>query len=194
MKITLRKAGKVRNKVQQKLQTLSMQLNQLGVSVNVYADLEASRMKLNKANAEFTETLASYTALSDVVVQIRSAIATANENAGVNLLLANQAALTGKKSIFSRIARETAVAPSLEEMTSLITGQVNLNSGNGRYPEKELGFNILTQEQIDAAEAEVVTLNKALDAIVDELEERNVSVSLTLDDALVSVLTAHNIV
>lgn len=196
MKITLRKAGKLRNKMHTKLTTLAQELNLVNVSVNIYDSIDKNYDVLLTASNKYQATLAQYVTLSEALVKLRTAIATANEQSGINLLLANQAGLVARKSILESMAhRVDAVIPERTSYDSLVNGQLVLNAGTSRsYTEKTIHFGILTAKNVSEAELQLVELQSTLESIQDELEERNVNVHLTLDTEIVSVLKANNII
>jgi hypothetical protein len=192
MQVTLRKAGKIRNKVHGRIAALDMQLIAVYKQVNIY-DLYCIET-LNKASDEYTQLLVQYVVLSKALIQLRSIIASANEQTGINILLANQAALHGQLKLMQVLSKVKDVMPTKESIEARIAGQSVVNVSGGYESKTTMAFSFITAEQISAADQQSLMLQATLETIQDNIEEQNVVTKLTLDDSLVAVLTSNNII
>jgi hypothetical protein len=92
--VTLRRAAKIRNRLETRVAELSMKLRQVHVSINVH-DTNIVAQLSEKEN-QYRELMGRYVAASGVLTNLRLRIGTSNATTGLNDLLTQQTALLGQ--------------------------------------------------------------------------------------------------
>jgi hypothetical protein len=194
MKLTLRRSAKLRNRVADRIQEIqATHLQKLTASINVF-DPDVSE-QLTKHAENFNTAYARYTALSGVLVGIRQAINAANATYGVHDLLAEQAALLGRRRVLTNIAGLGSFRPTDEQIHARLDGQITMNkAGRGYGADTQISFVYLPELVVIEAGGELCITQARLDEIQDKLEAINSSRHIELSDQMVVTLTAEMLI
>ena len=194
MKITLRRAAKLRNRVATRLQEVQNQhLSHLAVSVNIY-DPDVVDQLSGKAE-DFNEAFVRYIALSGVLVRLRQAVSAVNTAEGIDDLLAEQVALLGQRAVVSRIAALQHFRPSAEQIKARLEGQVDMNkNGRGYGASTNIDLVFVTEEVVLDAQNKLQQIQARLDEIQDRLEAINSTRHIELSEQSLAALTAEKLV
>jgi hypothetical protein len=194
MKITLRRAAKLRNRVATRLQEIqNMYLNNLAVSVNIY-DPDVVDQLSGKAE-DFNEAFVRYTALSAVLVRLRQAVGKVNTQEGIDDLLAEQVALLGQRAVIGRIAALTQFRPTEAQIKARLEGQAETNkAGRGYGSADTANFVFLTENVVQDVQNQLQQIQSRLDEIQDRLEAINVSRHVELSEQSITALTAEKLI
>jgi hypothetical protein len=191
MKITLRRAAKIRNRVSAKLQEINdRQLTRLDKEVNIY-DPDVINQLHDEAD-HFNEAFARYMALSVALMEIRKSIGQINAAEGVDALLTEQAALLGQRAVVLRIVSHANIRPTVEQITARQTGQVDINKSGGARAFGNIAtmsIPFLTEEMISGAHTILQNIQVRLDDIQERLETINSSKYIELSTETVVTLT-----
>ncbi len=189
MNITLRKANAVQNAIQEAIKKIKVEL---AVEINEFQDVEAA---IAKANNELVENDARRQKLTMALYNIRALIGTANAASGINTNLAKAA------FIDKRIGQLETLA-NCNPMTEIdvIKGKIEkIKSLKDEARSRIYGYGdtvttpVLSQEQINQAKTEVLSLKKQKNKLNDEILELNIKTEIPLSDDTVALLTAEGI-
>lgn len=196
MKITLRRAAKLRNRVAARLQEIqNANLTNLYVTVNIY-DPDVADQLSGKAE-DFNEAFVRYIALSGVLVRLRQAVGKVNTQEGVDDLLAEQVALLGQRAVISRIAGLTQFRPTEAQVKARLDGQAEVNKAGRRGyggDDTTINFVFLTENVVEDAKNKLQQIQTRLDEIQDRLEAINASRNIELSEQSLATLTAEKLI
>jgi hypothetical protein len=194
MKITLRRAAKLRNRAAGRLQEIqNTHLNHLAVNVNIY-DPDVVDQLSGKAE-DFNEAFVRYIVLSGVLVRLRQAVGKVNTQEGIDDLLAEQVALLGQRAVVSRIAALTQFRPTEAQIKARLEGQAETNkAGRGYGSTDTTNLVFLTENVVEDAQNQLQTIQTRLDEIQDRLEAINASRTIELSDQTLVTLTAEKLI
>ena len=194
MKLTLRRAAKLRNRVANRLQEIQNQhLNHLAVSVNIY-DPDVVDQLSAKAE-DFNEAFVRYTALSGVLVRLRQSVGAVNTAEGIDDLLAEQVALLGQRAVVSRIAGLQHYRPTPEQVQARLEGQVDMNkNGRGYGAGTNIDLVFVTENVVLDAQNRLQQIQARLDEIQDRLEAINSTRHIELNEQSLATLMAEKLI
>ena len=191
--LTLRRAAKLRNRLQQKVDELASKVGNTSCVFNV-ADPDQLE-QLSAKSEEYLSTLARYDAVSAVLVAVRTKLGQANINE-VNGLLAEQAALRGRLVTLTPVASALTSTPTEEQFLARIQSERDrmkvVTDGYHRPPVIEIS--LLSKEVIESAKSTCQTILARIDEIQDRLDAHNTSTKIELSDTDVSVLKFEKLI
>lgn len=192
MNITLRRASKIRNRLDARLNEAFNDLRNTQATVNMYDPdvIEQVKTKSNK----FSGLFAKYLVLSAASTKLRRLIGEANAMNGIDALVAEQTALKGRMSIINTLANQE-VMPTDEQMKARLEGerQIGSESSYRGYGNNTIAFGIMTEEMIGQMETMKTEIQSKIDEIQDRLETANSTITVVLDAELASVLATEKI-
>ena len=195
MKLTLRRAAKLRNRVANRLQEIQNQhLNHLAVSVNIYDPDVVDQ--LNDKAEDFNEAFVRYMALSGVLVRLRQSVGAVNAAEGIDDLLAEQVALLGQRAVVSRIAGLQHFRPTTEQVQARLEGQVDMNKNGRGYGAGVTNIDLVfvTEAVVLDAQVRLQQIQARLDEIQDRLEAINSTRHIELNEQSLATLTAEKLI
>jgi hypothetical protein len=187
MRITLRKANKLRNKLQAKNQELRTELSetQTGNTVTIFDPDVVAQVQAREN--EFKSIIARFSSTSILLAYLKSVIAEKNVASGVSEKLSILDGLTNRLVIWRQLS-DVEARPTDEQIVSRLEGlkaaaMVNAN----RYGDNNT-FNVsfLSKETVTACQNEVTRVEREIAALNDTIEELNASTLIDLDDASVA--------
>jgi hypothetical protein len=212
--MTLRKAAKVRSKIEERIAELTEELNQTHVTVNLNDNTSISDV-IGAARAEYTRKYTLLSVLLDVQVQIRNQIATANVNAGVSQRLASIAALESRLKVFSpkedvlsyadsgrrrpRRKRRNVVSNDALTMEQIVAryqaAKAKLQNSENSYNIQETQtFSFVSPEMAESFNEEVASLKRVIEDLHEQNEAANASTKISLTDATMAILQQHDLI
>ena len=191
-KITLRRASKIRNKVEAQLKEIRAELQKsTTVEVNV-TDTNVAEL-ISAATTKFGQQFARYSALSNVYYELRTSVGVQNSSGGVNETLARIAAYNSQRDVIRQLVDRIAPALSVEQVNArLALAKEQLTNGRG-YGREDVDFPVLPQETIDGLKAEDKRISLEIDTLHDGLERLNSTVVIDLSDAAEAILSAERL-
>jgi uncharacterized protein YdcH (DUF465 family) len=190
MNITLRKANAVQNSINEAIRTIKVETNlELNEFQNVEAEIAAAQKKLEDADLRREKLLV-------VLYNIRGLVGQANATSGIDLKLARAAYVDKRIGQLEALANVNAVTSldvikgKLEKIKSLKDEARSRIYGYG----DTVSTSILSQDKIDAIQAEVKNLKKQKQKLNDEILELNIKTEIPLSDDAVQVLQAEGLV
>jgi hypothetical protein len=198
MQINLRKAQKLRKGIEGVLATMSLNTT---ISIDV-DDAAVAGDPAARIDAGRNELLAQYKnlfALSGALARIRIAIAKANQEAGIDEILAKSAEIDRHIKIVGSISH--ASRDSIESITTKIKrAQTNLSrddeprASHRGASSSLLTFNIVDQKMADEAIASTADLRRAKEELEDRRLAANSSTTIKIGEADVIVLRDMKII
>jgi len=187
MKINLRKANAIQVAINETIKGLEFNAT---ASINEFQEATA---EISAASAKFTRNLARRIALLDALYEIRKAVASANDSAGIDGRLADVARLEKDLQFYSTYAKASVITD-----TAVIAGKLEKirnrkedSYGFGRSD--TIDTSIFTETEVEGFKAVVTTAKKQKQKLQDELLELNVRTEIEFSDATVATLTTENI-
>lgn len=190
MNISLRKANAIQlaiNDAIKGIQTVT------SVELNEFQDVE---QELQRANTALFQADARRQKLLITLYNIRGLVGAANAQNGIDLNLAKAA------FIDKRIAQIEAIAGQ-EAMVSLDVLKGKLEKIRSRPADSRATIygrddtvttSVITQEQINQAKAEILSLRKQKQKLNDEILELNIKTEIPLSDEIVQTLQAEGLI
>lgn len=192
MKITLRKAAKLRNKISSRLQELQQQISQTSNDEISSFDPDIIS-QLNKSENEHRAIFTKWVGLSDIYTKLRSALSVANSSTNISNLLSQ---LNGLESLL-RVVRGIVTSQhrlSDDQITARAEAAKarNIVAANvyGRDTER---FNFISESYINDMKTLDISIQHDITNCHDQMEEINSTNYIELDDSTVSILTTEGL-
>lgn len=193
MKITLRRAAKIRNRLTERLGEVRYKLaSEDNVSVNIF-DVNIYQQIVDRSIA-FEDLLARYMAISSTLFSIRSLIDAANAESGIHPLLAEQAQLQGQLSLLKRIADTTETVPSVDSVDARVSGARQRNVAATRIHSDELSFSCVTSAIRTSVINIMQTIQERLDVIQEQLESLNANRTIEITQGELALLQSERLI
>lgn len=188
MKLSLRKANTLQISINDVIKSVNLVTE---VTLNEFVDAEAT---LSQAAVKFKADLARKDALYVALYEIRKAVSVANSNAGIDMRLADIAALDKQITSYNALA-----GSSVRKEKEVIEG--SLNKIRNRKEDSRLygyGENVTSSffEELDIKYFKDVVskAKKAKQKLQDELLELNVRTEIVLSEKTVQTLIGEGLV
>lgn len=190
MKITLRKAAKIRNALEAKVNEIYRDVTETKEAVNVY-DPEPIAV-INARYETFQRTYAKYISLTKVLYGLRSQISAANSRVGVSANLTNIAMYNSLLGVVSRISKGT---PRLtdEQINNRLVGIRDKIKSGGFGVSDIVDFNFLPTTSFDSLENEQKNLKRAIDDLHEVNERLNMTSIIDISDKAVQILQMNGL-
>lgn len=191
--VTLRRAAKIRNRLESRIQDLARELRSTTISANIYDKNIVDQ--LSTSENEFRNTLARYMAASAALNELRIQIAKVNAKMGVNDLLTQRSTLQGQLARISTISGLTEGRLTSEQITARVAGLVERAKSGSAYShvDDNIHLTFISKEMIADAEKTAHDLQIKLDEIQDELESINSTQTVELSEQELTVLQSEKI-
>ena len=189
--ITVRRASKIRNKLEARLAEIRNELL-AGTTVSVFVTETDIAGILSKASLEFSQLFARYSALSNTAYELRARIGVSNATSGVNTALNALSALNSQRDVVRRVlstARPTISLEQVQARLELFREQLALGNGHAT----NISLDVTSEETLNSLKSLEAALSRDIDATHDALERLNSSAEVELSDAYVALLTAEGI-
>jgi hypothetical protein len=193
-KITLRRAAKIRNRLEGKMNELRNSFSHPAININVVDPDAAQQVET------FSKTLdgvfARFLATSNALSELRTLIGKSNADNGINELVARQSALKGRLSTIAGI-NEGFVKPTGEQIDARIASARTMLSSDraSRYGGNDNSmFYALSADMIETVNKMKVELQTEIDDIQEKLEYSNSNTLVELPDTVISVLKVEQII
>ena len=195
MKLSLRKARKLEDKIQKFLDKEGIKLSHRVRSKSSIKDVEK---ELKKARKEFSQNLEKRQALSSLRYDLRRLIAESNEKLGVNGLITQKASLEAQLREVNELLAQAEVAKEGALLAdALELAKKKLEKGaEESYRVKDytqLEVSLVTKDQLEALKEKRHQLVKAVEEIEDDLLEKNAGSKINLKAEMVSLLQKEKI-
>jgi predicted transcriptional regulator with HTH domain len=188
MNISLRKASVLQNSINDAIKSINLVTE---VSLNEFQTVE---LELTKAVMKFKEDLARKDALVSAVYEIRKATSAANNQAGVDMRLADIAHLDKQIQSYTAL-----MAKAVREDPTHIEGKLAKIRNRKEDSRSIYGFentvstSIFMEEDIKGFKILVSLVKKSKQKLQDELLELNVRTEIALSDRTVQTLTQEGL-
>jgi hypothetical protein len=192
MKLTLRTARKLENKISSKISE-GIEYN---VTFSAY-DKSSVEEKFVKANNNARIDVTTALELTRVRYDIRRQIQQLNEESGINQLVSERKKLIEILSIWKEVKGCVNVSNSpvsveiIEGKLEAIRNGGITNANSYTSPRDSVTVNVVTDEFAEDAEEAIHTLEKAIEEIEDNVLAANMGTKVTLTDLDVTFLREH---
>lgn len=197
MNITLRRAAKLRSKIEQRLTEIESDLRHINQSVNIYDPDPLAA--INKAEQDFRATLARYERLSGVQAHLRGLISQTNsrQEVQIDVGLSFIAQLNKHLNLLRRVTRLTPRSDYTrladDQITGRIAGCKEMAASGNQQTRPNQEFFVLSQETFNLLDQEEVRLKSLVEDTQDKLDAANATTMLALTENVVSVLRAEKL-
>lgn len=189
MKISLRKATKLRNKVQERVNELYRDLSFTSIPVNVF---DPDPLKIVRgAQEDFVRTYALYTSRVGILFELRELIGVANATSGISDNLTKIAASTAQSNVIKRVLRGTERL-SDDQITARVSGAQEKQKGNS-YASEEITFEFLDEATLIELKNHEIEIRRRIEELIDQNEQLNNTVTITISDTTVTWLKSDGI-
>jgi len=190
MQVTLRKADQLAKALKELGETITVERS---YQVNIH-DLNW-KTSLATATQEASSKLDRLMDIQVALAGIRAAVGRANNEAGINDLLAEDNMLKARIGVMQQIA-ESPVRESEDTIAGMIAHQQKPTetSRYGYGNDNVIVINGFAQETLKNAQDVVLASKKRRRAISDDLISKNVSTKVTLTAEIVKILTTENLI
>jgi hypothetical protein len=186
MKINLRKANAIQLAINEAIKGLEFNAT---ASINEFQIADA---ELRAASAKFSRNLVRRVALLDALYEIRKAVASANDTAGIDGRLADVARLEKDFQFYSTYARASVITDA-----AIINGKLeklrNRKEESYSFRSETVDTSIFTETEVEGFKDIVSAAKKQKQKLQDELLDLNVRTEIKFSDATVATLTNENI-
>lgn len=191
MKITLRRAAKLRNKVDGRITELRRELRNTHIYLNVH-DPRPTKV-ISDARDRYLAVLARANALTDVLGHLRMEIGRVNSREGINALLTEMATIDQKLALAEDVAGAT---PSLSESQILarVEAERKMSENGNVHRGPDMTVYVLNAEVIRSAKETVANLTRRKESIQDAIEKVNAENDVQLSDEVFDVLKAEHLI
>ena len=187
MKINLRKANAIQVAINETIKSLEFNAT---ASINEFQD---AANEISVASAKFSSNLVRRVDLLNALYEIRKAVASANDSAGIDGRLADVARLEKDFQFYSTYAK----APVITE-AAVINGKLeklrNRKEESYSFRSETVDTSIFAQAQVESFKGIVSAAKKQKQKLQDELLELNVRTEIEFSDATVTTLSRENII
>lgn len=188
--ITLRRAAKIRNRLQSRLAELERAVQSASTAVNIYdPDLLE---QLHGAVERHQSSVAQYEMVSNVTESLRVKIGQANHAAGITDLLTRQAALAGRLAVYRRVMAMPVMPTDAQIQARIDAARTTTRDSYGSSD--IAAYSPVTAETAESARQLSHTLQFKFDAIQDSLESLNANTTIELDDVELAVLQSEQMI
>lgn len=192
MQISLRRAAKIRNRVNAKIQELERELrDSLTIRVNIH-DTDILE-QIQKGTSDSEELIARLTSLSTVLANLRTLIGRANAEEGVDELLTQLAADAKKLEMF-RILNYAIPRASDAQITSRVAGEVERLKVVTQSTGTTMMFDVVPEKTLYRIKETCRDLQSNIDALQDKVEAINSTTKIDVSSADESLLVAEKII
>ena len=182
MKITLRKASVVQNRIREILSTIHTAAE---VYLNQFEDPDAL---IKESRATFQKNMEDQIDLQEALYGIRKLAGAANQVAGINDLLTDVAKIEKQRSSYEKLG---GLQPRLSRI--LIEGKINHlkeRKDDSTFFDSEFKTGVLTKEEIDEFIAKSQALRTEEQKLKDQLLELNFKTEINLDPTTERILSS----
>jgi hypothetical protein len=190
MKISLRKASAVQNRILETIRDIKIQTS---VQLNEFQPVESVLKSANDllfANDHRRQTLLA------VLYNIRGLIGAANSSAGIDLALTKSAYIDKRLVQLTEMTHDNSV-----DSIEVINGRLNkiketpANSSSRMYGQADtVESGILSADQLSNIKREILSIKKQKQKINDEILELNIKTEIPLTEETVNILTAEGLI
>lgn len=190
MNITLRKANTIQNNIQEMIRGIKIETT---VELN---EFQSPDEELKKANNALFKADVRRQKLLLSLYNIRGLVGTANVNSGIDLALAKAAFIDKRIGQLEELA---ALKPftdleilkgKLEKIKNLKDEARSRIYGYG----DTVSTTVISQDQIDQAKAEILSLKKQKQKLNDEILELNIKTEIPLSEEVVATLQTEGLI
>lgn len=182
MYINLRKANALQEAIQQAMPTIATSVDLSIYEANLSEVLESER-------ATLLEMLEVRFDLLDALYTIRSLVARANHESGINELV------NGRAKIEKGLAVYAALTGGWQESLSVIQGKAErLLNSTSEYASQHVNVNLLTESDVVSMAEAVAALKRSKVEIQDALLEKNIATQIVLPENVVAILRRSKII
>ena len=186
MKINLRKANAIQVAINETIKSLEFNA---AASINEFQD---AANEISAASAKFSRNLVRRIALLDALYEIRKAVASANDSAGIDGRLADVARLEKDLQFYSTYAKASVITDA-----AVINGKMerlrNRKEDAYSFRGETVDTSIFTETEVEGFKGIVSAAKKQKQKLQDELLELNVRTEIEFSEATVATLTNENI-
>ena len=186
MKINLRKANAIQVAINEAIKGLEFNAT---ASINEFQD---AANEISAASAKFSRNLVRRIALLDALYEIRKAVASANDSAGIDGRLADVARLEKDFQFYSNYAKAPVITDS-----AVIAGKLaklrNRTEESYSFRSDTVDTSIFTETEVEGFKGIVSAAKKQKQKLQDELLELNVRNEIEFSEATVATLVNENI-
>ena len=188
--ITLRRAAKIRNRLQGRLHELERQVESSIAQVNIHDPDVLTQ--LHAAVEKHRAAVALYDVVSNTAENIRLKIGQANHKAGITDILTRQAAVQGRLAVYRRIST-LSVMPSDEQIQARIDA-ARVAQPNSYSASDTAAYSAATPEVVESARQLIHSLQSTADALQDSLESLNAQTTIELEDVELAILQSEGLI
>lgn len=186
MKVNLRKANAIQVAINETVKGLEFNAT---ASINEFQDADK---EILAASSKFSGNLARRVALLDALYEIRKAVASANDSAGIDGRLADVARLEKDLQFYSTYAKASVITDS-----AVINGKLekirNRKEDAYSYRGEKVDTSIFNEKVLESFKSIVASAKKQKQKLQDELLELNVRTEIEFSAATVTTLTNEKI-
>lgn len=192
MKITLRKAAKLRNRISEVLRSIDDELISTNVLVKVMDPDVAKQVK--EASEDLQHNNARSRVLTDVLYSIRQKISEVNHTAGISRRLTEKENLSKRQYVLERFknVRPDHIKPTDEQLMARLHAAVeHLKVAESYHDSMYVG--IIPNEMIESVKVSLQEIEREIDNCQEEIETLNSTNHIELNSIELSVLDQENI-
>ncbi len=188
MDITLRKATKLRSKLENRLKELRQLLKAPAIQVSPLD--ESLQTQITEAREEWKRNFARQGVVKGVLTSLRNKIAAKNSDSYISVRITELASVKTQRDLLSEILRNKAT-PSDDTLAAQIATARTQQEVNGYC--HDLSVSILSADDLAVVKKLDRELEKAAEATHEAVEGMNANLTITLSDEEVAFLTAEEI-
>lgn len=186
MRITLRKASALQNSINEAIKGIRLDSD---IRINEFQNGEA---EVIAARNTLLANINRKVELTNALYAIRKEVAQANVNASIDLRLTEVANIEKNIQIYSD-AVNSRVRESAEVLQGKLTKLRAADVSRSIYRDEEVVSGVVTENDIAEFRNFLAQAKKAKQKIQDQILESNVRTEITLNERVVEVLTAENL-
>lgn len=186
MKITLRKANAVQAAINEAIKTLDLDYN---VTLNEFEEVTT---QIQAKRNRFWAHSATRNKLVMALYEIRSNVARANADAGINDMLANVAYLEKQISHNTMLAGKGAQT-ALRVLNGQVKKLAEVKEDGYGYSRRDVVTSIFTEEEIEDFKRSAANFKREKQKLQDELLELNVQTEIELTEETANFLVKADI-
>lgn len=188
MKITLRKASELQNRIQQELKTIQLTPR---VNLSEFADPAED---IAKANADMMKAMDSKMNLLQALFEIRELLGAANYSQGISKRLTELALIDKVIGVYGEVNHQGYLSEKMQVLTGKLRKMKSAEvSGDYGYRPAEIATGVLTVDNLADMSKKTAELRKRKVKLNDEILELNIKNEITLSPAVVTILQTMDI-
>lgn len=195
MKITLKRALKLRKELEAHLQKIELPTS-VAVSLLIEGNITNPEAALKPGTDALIDRVDAYLRLSQVLAVLRSSIARANVENGIEDTLAQAAHHTRAMAIYKKLS-SAGVTPAAEQLKAeLAFSQQSLQNkelGYGR-PDRSVNVSVVPPELREKAAEHYTTYKRSLEALEDQRTGTNASVKIEIAEGDAELLQQQGLI